>query len=116
MTLLPTRLLPTPLLCLALLGGCAGANGNGSGGNGAAAYPRDDDAPTTATMPARTEQDASVAAVEGGGPTFSAATPEAIVRVTRTIFPAVVRLDVAQEIYFEGKRTLRRGLGSGVII
>src|SRR6185503_15535023 len=28
----------------------------------------------------------------------------------------VVRLDVAQEIYSEGKRNLRRGIGSGVII
>jgi serine protease Do len=32
------------------------------------------------------------------------------------MFPAVVRLDVAQEVYSEGKRTLRRGIGSGVII
>ena len=32
------------------------------------------------------------------------------------IFPSVVRLDVAQEIYSEGKRTVRRGIGSGVII
>ena len=32
------------------------------------------------------------------------------------VFPAVVRLDVAQEIYSEGKRNLRRGIGSGVII
>jgi len=103
-------------VCFALCAGCANPNGNGSEAGASAAYPRDHDAPTTATMPARTEQDVSVAAVEGGGPTFSAATPEAIVRVTRTIFPAVVRLDVAQEIYFEGKRTLRRGLGSGVII
>jgi serine protease Do len=47
---------------------------------------------------------------------FPAATPGAVVEVTGLIFPAVVRLDVAQEIYSEGKRTLRRGLGSGVII
>ena len=47
---------------------------------------------------------------------FPAATPDAVVAVTGRVFPAVVRLDVAQEIYSEGKRTLRRGLGSGVII
>ncbi len=47
---------------------------------------------------------------------FPPATPEAVVAVTRRIFPAVVRLDVAQEIYSDGKRTLRRGIGSGVII
>ena len=44
------------------------------------------------------------------------ATPEAVVRVTKLIFPAVVRLDVAQEMYAQGKRTLQRGIGSGVII
>jgi serine protease Do len=47
---------------------------------------------------------------------FPAATPQAVVAVTQKIFPAVVRLDVAQEIYADGKRTLRRGIGSGVII
>jgi serine protease Do len=47
---------------------------------------------------------------------FSAATPKAVVDVSSKIFPAVVRIDVAQEIYSEGKRTLRRGIGSGVII
>src|SRR5947207_13503955 len=46
---------------------------------------------------------------------YPSATPEAVVAVTRQIFPAVVRLDVAQEIYSEGKRNLRRGIGSGVI-
>jgi serine protease Do len=53
-----------------------------------------------------------------GGPNepFPSATPQAVVSVTKRIFPAVVRLDVAQEIYSEGKRTLRRGIGSGVII
>ena len=48
-------------------------------------------------------------------PPFPPATPEAVVRVSQQIFPAVVRLDVAQETYVEGKRTLRRGIGSGVI-
>ncbi|HTL30979.1 MAG TPA: trypsin-like peptidase domain-containing protein, partial [Tepidisphaeraceae bacterium] len=47
---------------------------------------------------------------------FPDATPERVVHVTEQVFPAVVRLDVAQEIYSEGKRTLRRGIGSGVII
>ena len=46
---------------------------------------------------------------------FPSATPQAVVDVTGRMFPAVVRLDVAQEIYSEGKRTLRRGIGSGVI-
>ncbi len=47
---------------------------------------------------------------------FPAATPQRVVEVTARIFPAVVRLDIAQEVYAEGKRTLRRGIGSGVII
>jgi serine protease Do len=47
---------------------------------------------------------------------FPSATPDAVVDVTGRIFPAVVRIDVAQEAYADGKRTLRRGLGSGVII
>ena len=47
---------------------------------------------------------------------FPPATPQAVVEVTARIFPAVVRLDVAQEIYAEGKRTVQRGIGSGVII
>jgi len=47
---------------------------------------------------------------------FPPATPQAVVQVSRQIFPAVVRLDVAQVVYAEGKRTLRRGIGSGVII
>jgi len=49
-------------------------------------------------------------------PPFPDATPEAVVNVTSKIFPAVVRIDVAQEAYADGKRTLRRGIGSGVII
>src|SRR6476646_10771690 len=47
---------------------------------------------------------------------YPSATPQRVVQVTDEIFPAVVRIDVAQEIYSEGKRNLRRGLGSGVII
>ena len=47
---------------------------------------------------------------------FPSATPQAVVDVSARIFPAVVRMDVAQEIYSEGKKTVRRGIGSGVII
>ena len=47
---------------------------------------------------------------------FPPATPQRVVDVTSRVFPAVVRLDVAQEIYSEGKRTVQRGIGSGVII
>jgi serine protease Do len=46
---------------------------------------------------------------------FPDASPERVVRVTEKVFPAVVRIDVAQETYSEGKRQLRRGIGSGVI-
>ncbi|HZL37011.1 MAG TPA: trypsin-like peptidase domain-containing protein [Tepidisphaeraceae bacterium] len=53
---------------------------------------------------------------EGSDEPFPSATPKAVVDVSARIFPAVVRLDVAQEIYSEGKRTVRRGIGSGVII
>ena len=53
--------------------------------------------------------------VRGGGHLFPADTPERILEVTDRVFPAVVRLDVAQEIYRDGKRTLSRGTGSGVI-
>jgi serine protease Do len=47
---------------------------------------------------------------------FPSATPAKVKRVTEKVFPAVVRLDVAQEVYTDGKRNLRRGIGSGVII
>ena len=67
--------------------------------------------PSTATAPTATQ-----AAVTGAVPVFPDATPEVVTRVTQRIFPSVVRLDVAQEIYSEGKRNLRRGIGSGVII
>jgi serine protease Do len=49
-------------------------------------------------------------------PPFASATPKAVVDVSTRIFPAVVRLDVAQEVYANGKRTVQRGIGSGVII
>jgi serine protease Do len=69
-----------------------------------------------ASVTSRADEKVSTASVAGGGKLFPAATPETVTRVTREIFPAVVRLDVAQEIYSEGKRTLRRGIGSGIII
>lgn len=47
---------------------------------------------------------------------YPSATPQRVAEVTEKIFPAVVRLDVAQETYSAGKRTLKRGIGSGVII
>ena len=47
---------------------------------------------------------------------FPSATPQRVTEVTENVFPAVVRLDVAQEVYQNGKRTLSRGIGSGVII
>ena len=107
--------------CLALGSACANhdttaTNGASKSARGSRAPAADSPTAVAATKPERTEADISKAAVEGGGPTFPAATPDAITRVTSRIFPAVVRLDVAQEIYFEGKRTLRRGIGSGVII
>ena len=49
-------------------------------------------------------------------PPFPPATPWAVVRVNKRVGDAVVRIDVAQEVYVGGKRTLRRGIGSGVII
>jgi serine protease Do len=65
---------------------------------------------------------ANNASHEGAGnggeqaPPFPPATPVAVERVINLISPAVVRIDVAQEVYVRGKRTLRRGIGSGVII
>lgn len=74
--------------------------------------------------PATKPAEVAPAAVLGGsntkptadGEPFPPATPHTVVMVTEKIFPAVVRLDVAQEIYAEGKRSLQRGIGSGVII
>jgi serine protease Do len=59
---------------------------------------------------------ATQTSVTGAKTLFLPADPEIVSAVTKKIFPAVVRLDVAQEIYSEGKRNLRRGIGSGVII
>jgi serine protease Do len=47
---------------------------------------------------------------------YPAATPWNVVDVTRRISPAVVRIDVAQAGYRDGKQNLTRGIGSGVII
>ncbi|HUB26260.1 MAG TPA: trypsin-like peptidase domain-containing protein [Tepidisphaeraceae bacterium] len=47
---------------------------------------------------------------------YPSATPWRVVAVTSRISPAVVRLDVAQAVYRDGKRSLERGIGSGVII
>ena len=49
-------------------------------------------------------------------PPYPAATPEAVVQVTNTVFPAVVRIDVKQETFADGKLKLISGIGSGVII
>src|SRR3989440_5654750 len=49
-------------------------------------------------------------------PPFPSATPEAVTAVTDAGFPSVVRIDVKQEHYAEGKRKLQSGIGSGVII
>jgi serine protease Do len=69
--------------------------------------------------------DAAAAQIRQGGggapktaaekPPFPPATPEAVIRVAHDVGLAVVRIDVAQEVYIGGKRTLRRGIGSGVI-
>ena len=53
---------------------------------------------------------------ESQGAPFPPATPVAVEHVINLISPAVVRIDVAQEVFVRGKRTLRRGIGSGVII
>ena len=66
----------------------------GDGGHGDGLFA----APPGGAQPASTSKDP-----------YPSATPQAVVDVTERIFPAVVRLDVAQEIYSEGKRTLRRG-------
>lgn len=47
---------------------------------------------------------------------YTPANPETMALVRDKVFPAVVRIDVAQESYSQGKRTLQRGIGSGFII
>jgi len=84
--------------------------------------------PPVATPTAQPSNNPPAAAIEppvtiGGLPTpsadpdpFPAASPKAVAAVTARVFPAVVRIDVATEIYREGKRDFVRGIGSGVII
>lgn len=47
---------------------------------------------------------------------YPLATPRRVEAVTAAISPAVVRVDVAQAIYKDGRQSLIRGNGSGVII
>ena len=75
--------------------------------------PPSDGGPTTAEVAAETTVDAQ--SVTGGGELFPEDSPQRILDVTNRVFPAVVRLDVAQEIYRDGKKSLQRGIGSGVI-
>jgi serine protease Do len=49
-------------------------------------------------------------------PPYTAATPDRVASVVGIISPAVVRVDIAQAIYQDGKQSLQRGNGSGVII
>src|SRR5687768_18434504 len=59
----------------------------------------------TTSKPATTsETSVKQESITGAQKTFPSATPEAVIEVTKRIFPAVVRLDVAQEIYSEGKQ------------
>ena len=74
-------------------------------------------APATrpATVPAEVETVVEEQDVMGGGELFPQDTPRRVLDVTERVFPAVVALDVAQEVYRDGERTLQRGTGSGVI-
>ena len=74
-------------------------------------------APATrpATVPAEVETVVEEQDVMGGGDLFPEDTPRRVLDVTERVFPAVVALDVAQEVYRDGERTLQRGTGSGVI-
>ena len=104
-----TSPLKTIVICLALFPCACRMNADGRGPTARAS--RAARAPRATTLPSATQS-----AITGARSTFPDATPERVTAVTRKIFPAVVRLDVAQEIYSEGKRNLRRGIGSGVII
>ena len=73
--------------------------------------PKNAPATNAAERPTQVEQ----TSITGGGALFPEATPEHVLKVTQKVFPAVVRIDVAQEVYENGKRTLRRGIGSGTI-
>ena len=73
-------------------------------------------APTTAPTTQSTAVTGGPSSKATAADPFPPATPQNVVAVTAKIFPAVVRIDVAAETYSEGKRDLRRGIGSGVII
>lgn len=77
-----------------------------------------ENAPTTAqAVPAETINDkVEQTSVLGGGRAFTPATPDNITAVTQKVYPAVVSIEVKQETYRNGKRELRGGIGSGVII
>ena len=47
---------------------------------------------------------------------YTAASPDRVTAVVNAISPAVVRVDIAQATYQNGKQSLQRGNGSGVII
>ena len=78
--------------------------------------PADPADPAQPTSPTKRPPPPPAPGTTAGASPYPSATPQAVVDVTGRMFPAVVRLDVAQEVYAEGKRTLRRGIGSGVII
>jgi serine protease Do len=68
------------------------------------------------TLPSTLILLAATGCVSTPKPPFPDRTPANVVSVTERIFPAVVRLDVAQETFSQGRRNLSRGIGSGVII
>ena len=74
------------------------------------------------TEPAVAAPPATRAAVIGGAgdvaasDPFPPASPVNVVKVTGALFPAVVRLDVAHPVEADGRETVERGIGSGVII
>ncbi len=71
--------------------------------------------PDGATIAGEPSEIRSSGATTRAAEPFPSATPEARLRVTGDIFPAVVRLDVKQVSYAGGKRELHGGIGSGVI-
>jgi serine protease Do len=85
--------------------GCG--SGTGCGGN---------DCCMAATRPASAPVKCAQKQAEDSDVPFPSATPQARIDVCNEVFPAVVRLDVKQESYSEGKRRLSQGIGSGVII
>ena len=72
--------------------------------------------PVTTARKDKVEPEKETVSQNGEKEPFISASPTAVVAVTTRIFPAVVRIDVASETFSGGKRDLRRGIGSGVII